>query len=168
MVCPNTKNGVFCEEKAFLKKSFLMFAAVSILAVGCNRQADSPAVPTTQNYNYSHSLQIGNVNLMVEIAATPAQMEQGLSDRNSMDENQGMLFDFGQQPSGTPFWMKDMKFDLDIIWVKDGKIVQISPQVSHELGSRNIISSAEAVDKVLEINAGVSEKLGLEVGDEIR
>ena len=189
MVCPNIKYGNSFGKKGGQKKIFLMLAAVSILAVGCNRQADSPAPPTIQNYNYSHSLQIGNVNLMVEIASTKAQMERGLSDRISMDENQGMLFDFSagggsqlkaEQPlagakisgggdAATPaFWMKDMKFNLDFIWIAGGKIVGITPNVAHPNFPSDPLptySPPEPVNQVLEVNAGWAERNSVHVGD---
>jgi hypothetical protein len=55
------------------------------------------------------------VTLTVELATTSAEQEQGLSDRNSMPADQGMLFVFSQEAQWG-FWMHEMRFPLDIIW----------------------------------------------------
>jgi hypothetical protein len=69
------------------------------------------------------------------------------------------------------FWMKGMRFPLDIIWIADGKVVQIDKQAPHEPGVadpdlKRYISN-EPVDAVLEVNAGFAEKNGIKVGDPV-
>jgi len=58
---------------------------------------------------------IAGVTLNVEIAATGADQQKGLSDRDSMAPDHGMLFVFDSE-GNWGFWMKDMRFPLDIIW----------------------------------------------------
>jgi uncharacterized membrane protein (UPF0127 family) len=58
---------------------------------------------------------IGGVTLNVEIAATPSDQQKGLSDRESMAPDHGMLFVFHSEGMWG-FWMKGMRFSLDIIW----------------------------------------------------
>src|SRR5476651_1827173 len=65
---------------------------------------------------------IDNHNFAVEVATTSAQQQQGLSGRASLPKNQGMLFIF-QTANRYPFWMKDMKFNLDMIFINNNKIV---------------------------------------------
>src|SRR5258708_629882 len=91
--------------------------ALVLLAVGCNNHTNSPAD------SYSHSLQIGSQTLLVEIVKTPEQMQQGLSGRPSMMNNRGMLFDFGSKQTAPTFWMKNMNFNLDFIWISKNKII---------------------------------------------
>ena len=113
-----------------LPKLFALIFIVSFLCVGCNRQTNSPAVaaPITPVGNYDRQLQINSQTLNVEIAGTPAEQQQGLSGRKAMADNQGMLFAFGslQTPA---FWMKDMDFNLDFIWIAGGKVIGITSDV---------------------------------------
>ncbi len=108
---------------------------------------------------------------MVEISTTPAEMQQGLSDRISMTDNQGMLFDFGRQPSGTAFWMKDMKFDLDFIWIAGGKVVGITADVAHPNSPNDPLPyyyPPQPVNQVIEVNAGWAKKSNIKTGDDVR
>src|SRR5487761_657283 len=61
---------------------------------------------------------IDNHTFMVEVATTSAQQQQGLSGRASLPQNQGMLFIF-KTPDRYPFWMKGMKFSLDMIFINN-------------------------------------------------
>lgn len=111
-------------------------------------------------------IKLGKEFFSLEIADNKEKAERGLSGRNDLCEKCAMLFLFNDK-TGRTFWMKEMNFDIDIIWISNNKIVQISPRNSHILGEKETRSSDFEVDKVVEINAGLSEKLGLEIGDEI-
>jgi uncharacterized membrane protein (UPF0127 family) len=115
----------------------------------------------------SSEIIMGGETFKAEIVDNQEKIEKGLSGRESLCEKCAMLFLFDNLAKHN-FWMKNMEFNLDLIWVKDNKIVQISPQISHELGEKETISPAVEVNKVIEINAGMSEKLGLKVGEEVR
>lgn len=100
-----------------------------------------------------------------EIASGNEKLKRGLAGRKSICETCGMLFEF--KDSGRhAFWMKGMKFDLDILWVSRGEIVYIAENVSHD--SREIITPRIESDKVLEINAGIADKAGIKVGDRLK
>jgi len=77
-----------------------------------------------------------------------------------------MLFTFDTKGSYT-FWMKDMNFDLDMLWIADGKIVQIDKNVPHLEGTSATRVSKIPVSAVLEINAGESDKSGVREGEAI-
>ncbi len=62
--------------------------------------------------------------IAVEIADRPEERERGLSGRESLADNQGMLFVFGE-PQEVRIWMKEMKFSIDILWMRDGEVVWI-------------------------------------------
>ena len=64
---------------------------------------------------------IDNRTFSVEVATSSAQQQQGLSGRNSLATDKGMLFIF-KTPNKYAFWMKDMKFPLDMVFIKDNKI----------------------------------------------
>lgn len=94
----------------------------------------------------------------------------GLSDRASMPQDYGMLFTF-DKPDYYPFWMKDMKFPLDIIFINGQKIVTIYQNVQPPSSSSDtlpILKPDEPADKVLEINAGLSQKYNFKKGDEVQ
>jgi uncharacterized protein len=68
------------------------------------------------------------------------------------------------------FWMKEMKFDLDMIWIKDGQVVEITenvPKPKNEIDRLILYSPHQVIDQVLEVFAGDSRRLGIQVGDVI-
>jgi len=77
-----------------------------------------------------------------------------------------MLFIF-REKGAYEFWMKDMKFDIDMIWIDGDEILQIDENVPYADGLDEKRSSGAPADKVLEINAGESGRLGLRAGDRI-
>lgn len=111
-------------------------------------------------------LEIGNNKFEVEIADNAILQARGLSGRESLPENKGMLFVF-DGPAIQNFWMAGMKFPLDIIWVHGDKVAGFAENVPPAAGIPKIYSSPEPVDKVLEINAGLVKKLKIKAGDKI-
>ena len=105
--------------------------------------------------------------LVVEVANTKASREQGLSGRKSMKDDEGMLFIF-DTPGRYGFWMKDMNFPLDIIWINDdGIVVSVERGVAVESYPKAFINQSNA-RYVLEINAGLAEKFGLYIGSKVK
>ncbi len=110
-------------------------------------------------------VKIGEKVLKVEIADTPALQLRGLSGRNSLAEDAGMLFIFPKAET-RQFWMKGMRFPIDIIWISEDRVVGIVLDAESESGPEyTIYTSPEPADKVLEINAGLSQQLGIKIGD---
>jgi len=108
------------------------------------------------------------LTLRVEVVNSEQSREQGLSGRDHIGSD-GMLFIF---PTAQiqHFWMKEMKFDLDLVWLKEKKIVQISQRLPHPdvntlTSALPIYQSNTPVDSVLEVPAGTAEKWKLTVGD---
>lgn len=101
-----------------------------------------------------------------EVAVTPEQQALGLGGRDySMRETDGMLFLF-DPPTIPKFWMKGMKFDLDMIWLNGTTIVGIEKNVPKEsFFTLKTFSPNQPVTAVLEVNAGVSDRHGIKVGD---
>lgn len=111
--------------------------------------------------------------LTVEVVNSTQSITTGLGNRQELGSD-GMLFMFGKKQN-ISFWMKDMKFNLDFIWIADGKIVEVTPNVSApqnfiENQDQNlpIYSPSQAVDMVLELPAGKSQLLHLEKGNTVR
>ncbi|HEX7586110.1 MAG TPA: DUF192 domain-containing protein [Patescibacteria group bacterium] len=116
--------------------------------------------------NVLEKIRIGGGIVEVEVVSTGEKRVLGLSGRDSMCGNCGMLFVFGSGDQRR-FWMKDMEFDLDMLWIMDGKVVYIARNVSHENGTDVIVTAENVADKVLELNAGASDRLGIRVGDTV-
>jgi hypothetical protein len=114
----------------------------------------------------------GNTSVNIEVSDTIASRQLGLSYRESLDPNSGMLFVFDSY-NIKYFWMKDMKFPLDIIWIKDDTIVDISkdvppPKDGVSLNQLPTYSPKEKVNYALEVNAGFADKNKIKVGDKVK
>jgi len=104
---------------------------------------------------------------IIKIAKTPTEHSKGLSSHPAMSDDEGMLFEFSDHQV-RQFWMKEMLFPLDIIWINDSRIVNISKNLPPEgLRPVKIYSSINPADTVLEINAGISDKYKFKIGDQV-
>ena len=102
-------------------------------------------------------------NFTVELALTPEQRSQGLMHRESMPQDHGMLFDFGE-PRPVSMWMRNTPLPLDMLFIqRDGTISHIHRKAVPF--SEAIIDSRGPVHFVLELNGGRAAALGIEVGD---
>ncbi len=121
------------------------------------------------NNDFSSSVKIKGLDIKVILAETPDQQKKGLSIKNSLKENDGMLFIF-DSPRKNSFWMKDMKFPIDIIWINsDHKIIHIEnnlPPCTNFLIC-NSYSPDENSQYVLEVNSNYTIKNNITIGDEV-
>jgi uncharacterized membrane protein (UPF0127 family) len=102
----------------------------------------------------------------VEVAETPAQMEQGLMFRRQLAENVGMLFDY-KQPTMATMWMRNTLIPLDMLFVDaQGRIVNIRERAVPQ--SDDVIASAAPVRAVIELNGGTAARLGIVPGDKVQ
>ena len=109
-------------------------------------------------------LSLRDVTVDVEIADTPAARTQGLSGRHELAPGTGMLFVF-DRPDTYGFWMPDMYFSIDILWLDVNKrVVHIEPDVSPESYPESFSPPAPAL-YVLEVPSGWSREHGISVGD---
>ncbi len=124
---------------------------------------------TPKEYNRA-TVTIHGRTFQVDIADTVTKQGQGLSGRPSLEENEGMLFIFKGEGDRT-FWMKDMNFPIDMIWIKDNRIVGFAenavPEPEKSVFALTLYRSPEPVDKVLEVRAGVVQKLQIKTGDTV-
>jgi uncharacterized protein len=101
-----------------------------------------------------------------EIAETAEQKARGLMFRTSMPEQAGMLFPFGG-PKEVTMWMRNTYVSLDMVFIRaDGLVHRIESRT--EPLSERIIASGGPVTAVLELAAGVAERLHLKPGDRVR
>lgn len=131
------------------------------IAFWTTKQFPSPKAPT---------ISIGDdVVLNIEVVSDPTTQAKGLGERESLPEESGMLFVFSR-PKMQNFWMKGMLIPLDVVWINDFKVIGVSQNIlppAQTEGKIERMASPSAADMVLEINAGLVEKLGIQVGDEV-
>ncbi len=88
-------------------------------------------------------------------------MERGLGNREYLCRDCGMLFDFETRGQRL-FWMKNMRFPLDILWIDGNQVVSISKNVAPDYPG--VFNPPVLADKVLEINGGLSDEYGIKIG----
>lgn len=104
-------------------------------------------------------------NFEIEIAETEYETQTGLMYRPSMQQNRGMLFIF-PDVNFRSFYMKNTEFPLDIIYIDEGKKIVSFQKNARPYDESSLPSDAPA-KYVLEVNAGLSDQLGLQIGDSI-
>ena len=152
-------------------KKFVIQAILLLLVIGIGiflfnpKSSTAPDIPFLPQPAKFSNLQINQTNLKVEIADTASRRSKGLRGRNSLGENEGMLFIFDKAEKHA-FWMKGLSFALDFIWIKADKVVDVLenipfPSPGQKDADLPIYSSKEEVDKVLEVNGGTVKKLNI-------
>lgn len=114
---------------------------------------------------------INNQSIIVNVVRNKDDRAVGLSGRTSLNINEGMLFLF-EAPGDYGFWMKDMTFPIDIVWIKDDTIIGVTERVfpppqdtpAEEIAIHHPPAPA---NKVLEIAAGRAKLLHAKAGDTV-
>lgn len=104
----------------------------------------------------------------VELAETEAEKSKGLMFRESLNEEEGMLFIY-EEESKYNFWMKSTLISLDIIWIDSNfEVVYIehNAQPCNDFFCESINPGRDA-KYILEINGGKSVEIGLGIGDKV-
>ncbi len=150
--------------KEILKKSIYLSLILILLIFFLPKLKASirPGISLEKPY-----VKIKNNIIKVEIADDFEEQIKGLSNRDNLDDDSGMLFVF-QDKQIRRFWMKNMRFPLDIIWIDDNKIVKIDKNLPPEgENPQNIYSSEIPVNYVLEVNGGYCDKHNIKVGSDV-
>jgi uncharacterized membrane protein (UPF0127 family) len=147
--------------KVKITKLSLLVIMVPLLAIGCNKNS----TPVTTTYD---QFQVGEATLNVEVENTESGREVGLSGRASLPQDQGMLFVF-ETADRYGFWMKGMQFPLDFIWIKAGRVAEITRDIPIEPGvADNALHDyrpLESIDSILEVNAGWALAHNIQIND---
>ncbi len=147
-------------NEALARLGVVLAACGLVAGLGCGADAGIPDEPTVT---------IRDRVVTVEIARTQAEQAQGLSDRSSLDWHRGMLFVYDEADFRS-FWMRRMHFDIDIVWIREGRIVGIAAFVPHprENPMRPVtLRSPELSDMVLEVPAGYAQTHSWRRGDRV-
>ena len=146
----------------------MIIAASVIAAVAIAIAALMPSIARvgqtqTTIYNYEvRKITVDDVTLDVEIANNNEKRDKGLMFREMLPENHGMLFIFDEEHN-YQFWMMNMKFNLDIIWLDaNGKVVHIvedaKPCIDDAHTSLCTFNPDKPARYVLEVNSGFVKK----------
>ncbi|OGH20692.1 MAG: hypothetical protein A3D74_05315 [Candidatus Levybacteria bacterium RIFCSPHIGHO2_02_FULL_37_13] len=141
--------------------SILIVTSIAFISLKYLENNNNSKIPTAIINNHTFKL---------DLAKTQQEKAIGLSKKDMLEKNAGMLFMF-EKPSNLSFWMKDMKFPIDIIFIKNNRIVTIHKNVMPPGNSNDMLptySSKQPADTVLEINAGLSEKYNFKENDLVR
>ncbi len=147
-------------------RTFLVAFVLLNFLLGCkenNQFINSEKIP--QNKTELFDLNFSGVSLKVEIAALPEERELGLMFRNSLNENEGMLFVF-KEGTGQRFWMKNTRIPLDIGYLStSGVLLEVHSAKPYDLSG--VPSRSQDIKFVLELNAGGYKDLGIKIGSRI-
>jgi uncharacterized membrane protein (UPF0127 family) len=128
--------------------------------LGCPQTGD-PGLPRGR-------VTIAGQTVEVEVARTPEARQQGLSGRERLEPGTGMLFLHGD-PGIHFYWMKDMNFAIDMVWIRDDRIVEVTHDARPAPRDRAdadlaLYAARKPYDKVLEVPAGYARAHGFEAG----
>ena len=140
--------------------------SIRVLAAAVALAFGSPAFAAPATERLTIDTRSGAHGFDVEVMRSRPELEKGLMFRKTMAADHGMLFDFGQS-QGVSMWMKNTYLPLDMVFI-DARGTVIN--VAHDAVpmSEKIIPSGGQVLGVLEINAGVADKIGLKTGDIVK
>lgn len=110
----------------------------------------------------------GRVRVRVEVAVTEEEKARGLSGRAGLPPGTGMLFPY-PTPGFRSMWMREMRFPLDFLWIRDGRIVDLFEEVRPPLPGQvpRTVASPEPAQSIVEVPAGFIRMHGLRRGDAV-
>jgi len=140
-------------EKRFIPIAFLFALAFA----GCQQKSAVPqsGLPVVD-------IKVGTQNYHMEVAADDYSRMRGLMERDSLPDDHGMIFVF-LQDTGEPFWMKNTRFPLDILFIDSGgKIISIGHMKPFD--ETNTLPGG-MYRYAIELNAGAAAAAGVKAGD---
>lgn len=144
-----------------LQRLGLAIALCLLVASACRESGGAGTPPEGH-------VEIRGKQIAIEIAEGPAEQAKGLGERDALAWGTGMYFPY-ERPGFYAFWMKGMRFSIDIVFLRDGRIVDLHPQVPFEAGGNGpTVRPRELVDAVLEVPAGYAAANGWQRGDRVR
>lgn len=155
------------------KHLFLSFAISALLLASCKDEEEAPEVIETEEFTFTKEGELSLIKsdgdtiqkLDIEFAESRYEQETGLMYRESMEDNQGMLFVYDDEAPRS-FYMKDTYIPLDIIYYSADSTA-VSFQENAEPMDETSLPSGEPAQFVLEINGGLVEEWNIEIGDKI-
>ena len=161
------------KERQITALAVVILVLVSIsYGYRCGFQKVCGVAAVDQLVRHEHTLTTSNgTKLTIEVADTQESRELGLSGRAEIASGKGMLFVF-DHPGKYGFWMKDMKFSIDMVWInQDGVVVHVernaSPSSYFDHTPALVFVNDVAAKYVLEIEEGKADAYGLFLGTKV-
>ena len=132
--------------------SFVLVAGLLAVPFFWHPKAETP-IHVDNQLTFGKTITIGEKTIRVAVASNVIDRSQGLSGTDSLPEDEGMLFIFNEEAMQY-FWMKDMNYPLDIIWIGSDKTVKSISQDLDPTSYPETFSSTVPVQYVLEVPAG--------------
>jgi len=146
-----------------MKDKILLLLGIALVVWSFYMVLGQPAPESYQNYSL---LKIGDNTIQVELADTNEKRSHGLSGRDPLSQDTGLLFIF-ENIGIYGFWMKDMKFSIDIVWIDEmWQVIGVERDVSPNTYPKTFYPN-RAVKYVLEINSGEASRLGIDIGQQV-
>lgn len=118
-------------------------------------------------WSFTRLLRVGDALFQVAVADSVEKRMQGLSGVPAMGANEGLYFMYST-PQPLAFWMKDMRFPIDIVWIdQNQRVIHIMENLTPQTYPR-VFGPRRPAQYVLEINAGRARETGIAVGDSVR
>ncbi len=155
----NAKTVLEPKQKPRILLAFIGLAVVALVAAGLYVQQNSgnATVCTRSRLPEKTVITAGTVQLDAELAQDDMQKAQGLSNRNCLDDGTAMLFPYGV-PGDYCFWMKDMRFPIDMIWLDDDKkVVTVHVNVQPDSYPQTFCPERPA-QYIVEVQAGLASQ----------
>lgn len=111
-------------------------------------------------------MHVGGQTYRLKIASTAQSRAQGLGNRSGMGVHEGMIFTY-DIPTKTCFWMKDMLFSLDILWLDDSHEVVYMQQNASPATYPHAFCTPVKARYVIELNAGQAQRSGVGINDHL-
>ncbi len=152
-----------------MKKILIAYGAlvVVIILLAFARFKGASIIP---GFSSGASAQVQDKKIKLLIADDEEEKRKGLSNRKELKEDTGMIFLF-EKSDKYSFWMKDVSFSLDLIYLQGDTVVDIIKNVPPQAGKQGtlpVYTPTTDANRVLEVQGGFSDKNGLKIGDKIK
>ncbi|HIF93569.1 MAG TPA: DUF192 domain-containing protein [Myxococcales bacterium] len=138
--------------------SIVLAGWLASTVVGCGAFSSDSTTPDAW-------IEIKGRRVSLDVVDTPRSQGKGLGGRDSLAWHHGMYFEY-DRPAFYSFWMKGMRFSIDIIWLRDGRVVAIDANVPYEKGGNGpTLQPGVLIDGVLEVPAGYATAHAWQIGD---
>jgi uncharacterized membrane protein (UPF0127 family) len=142
-----------------IRLGILVSSVLVIIGIICTSQRNIN--DSTKKY-----IRIGDAVFLVDVMDTESERQRGLSKKTELCPNCGMLFVFDKVDI-YQFWMKDMYFDIDVVWIRDNEVVEVRKSISHAFGEQEIFAPHAPVDHVMELPAGTIDAARIVIGQRV-
>lgn len=157
-------------RKFWIQITILLIVSLGALYLSYHLDLVEPFLPVKPKISET-KIKVGEVVLKIEVADSASKRSKGLSGRESLASDSGMLFIFPQEKK-YQFWMKGMKFPLDFIFIRGGKVVDLlrsipTPSPAQQDQSLPLYEPVVPINMMLEVNSGFIDARQIQIGETV-